>query len=135
MSTFSKTSRERLSTCHPDLQKVMNEVIKHWNCTILEGVRSLERQQQLVDSGASKTLNSKHLPDTNGFSRAVDAAPWFSTAPHIRWDDLHEFYYFAGFVLGIAQSLGIKLRYGGDWNSDKQVTKENFKDLVHFELI
>ncbi len=44
MPQFGRRSKEQLSSCHPDLQKLFNEVIKHYDCTILEGHRSNEDQ-------------------------------------------------------------------------------------------
>ncbi len=61
MFKFSKRSREKLDTLHPDLQAVLNEAIKHVDFTVLEGLRTLERQEELVRIGASTTLNSMHL--------------------------------------------------------------------------
>jgi len=53
----------------------------------------------------------------------------------VDWDDLNRFYFFGGFVLGIAKSMNIPLRYGGDWNGNMDIKDENFLDLGHFELI
>ena len=44
MPKFGSKSRERLATCDERLQKVFNEVIKHVDCSILEGHRIAERQ-------------------------------------------------------------------------------------------
>jgi len=54
MPQFGKDSLARLSTCHPDLQKLFNEVIKHYDCTILEGHRSDEDQLKAFNAGKSK---------------------------------------------------------------------------------
>ena len=125
MPSFSNKSWEKLSTVDEDLQKVFLEVVKTFDCTILEGKRSLARQQWLVDQGKSKTLNSKHLD-----GKAVDAAPY-----PIDWHDTERFYYFAGFVRGVAHSMGVPLRLGADWDGDGEVKDHDFKDLVHFELL
>lgn len=123
MPIFGPTSSERLNSVHPDLQKVFREVVKHFDCTIIEGVRSPERQQQLVAEGKSKTLNSRHLTGD-----AVDVVPF-----PIDWEDRERFHFFAGFVLGTAKSLGIALRWGGDWDQDTEVDDNSFDDLPHFE--
>jgi len=70
MPKFSKASLDRLLTVHEDLQRLFFEVIDHYDCSILEGIRSPERQRELVRTGKSKTLNSKHL---KGW--AVDVSP------------------------------------------------------------
>lgn len=134
MPKFGLKSLQKLSTCDERLQRVFKEVIKHWDCTILEGHRDEETQNEYYRTGRSKLKYpaGKHnaLP-----SKAVDAAPYFESAPHIRWNDTSSFYYFAGFVVGIAASMGIKLRWGGDWDSDKDTKDQNFNDLPHFELV
>ena len=129
MPSFSGRSKERLNTCDPKIRKVFNEVIKHVDCTILEGVRTLDRQKELVRTGKSKTLKSKHLPGPDGLSRAVDVAPY-----PIDWNNKERFYLFAGFVKGIAAEMGIKLRLGADWDGDFTTRDQTFHDLPHFEL-
>ena len=61
---------------------------------------------------------------------AVDVSPF-----PIDWNDANRFHHFAGYVLAVAQSLDIKIRWGGDWNGDLQFKTEKFRDLPHFELI
>ena len=56
-------------------------------------------------------------------------------APYpIDWNDKERFYFFAGYVKGIASQMGIELRWGGDWDSDNQLHDQTFMDLPHFEL-
>jgi hypothetical protein len=62
-------------------------------------------------------------------AEAVDAAPY-----PIDWKDRERFSYFAGVVLGIAQSQGLQLTWGGDWDRDWQLRDNTFDDLLHFEL-
>ena len=127
MSSFSKSSQVKLNTCHPDLISLFNEVVKEFDCTIIEGNRSEERQKQLFKDGKSKTLDSKHLSSP---SIAIDVAPY-----PIDWEDTKRFYMFVGVVRGIASQIGIKIRCGADWDGDMQVKDQNFHDLPHFELI
>ena len=61
MPKFSEQSKARLATCHPDLQRVFNEVIKHVDCTIIEGVRSINTQKEYVRTGKSKTMDSEAI--------------------------------------------------------------------------
>ena len=128
MPQFGKTSIEKLSTCHPDLQMLFGEVIKHYDCVILDGYRSNEEQQKLFKQGKSKLQagSSKHNQSP---SLAADVAPW-----PLDWKDKNRFYHFAGKVQGIAQMLNIKIRWGGDWDSDNDLKDQNFYDLPHFEL-
>ena len=128
MAKFGKTSKQRLSTCHEDLQTVFNEVIKHVDCSILEGHRIGERQDKLFAEGKTKVKypNGRHNANP---SNAVDVAPY-----PIDWDDRERFHLFAGFVIGIAKSMGITLRWGGDGNMNFEVDDNQFDDFPHFEL-
>ena len=128
MPRYSKRSKERLSTCEKDLQMVFNEVIKHVDCSVLEGHRSAERQDKLYDEGKTKVRypNGRH---NSSPSRAVDVTPY-----PVDWADRERQTLFAGFVLGVANQMGIKLRWGGDWDQDFEVKDNRFDDFPHFEL-
>jgi peptidoglycan L-alanyl-D-glutamate endopeptidase CwlK len=135
MPNFTLTSRTKLATCHQDLQTLFNEVIKTFDCTILEGYRDEEAQEKAFKAGNTKL----HWPNGNHNSlpsNAVDASPY-----PVQWDNPNRFYWFAGYVMGIAQKLKDEgrithlVRYGGDWNQNKEITDNNFNDLVHFELV
>jgi peptidoglycan L-alanyl-D-glutamate endopeptidase CwlK len=127
---YSAKSLEKLNTCHPDLQRLFKEAIKHVDITIIEGVRTKERQEELVETGKSKILDSKHLKHSDGFSYAVDAMP-----TPIEWENWQKNYLFAGFIKGLACSMGIKIRMGADWDGDFDTKDQKFHDLPHFELI
>lgn len=129
MPSFGPKSLAIRETLHPKLQKVVDEVVKHLDITLLQGVRTPEQEKALVASGASTTMNSKHLPDANGKSRAVDLAKF-----PLDWDNTEQFILVAGYVLGIAEMLGIKLVWGGDWNRDFNTLDTGFRDLDHFQL-
>ena len=128
MAKFGKSSIERLSTCHKDLQKVFNEVIKYVDCSVLERHRNEERQNKLFEEGKTKVKYPKGRHNSSP-SRAVDVTPY-----PVDWDDRERQTLFAGFVLGIARSMDIKLRWGGDWDMDFQVMDNRFDDFPHFEL-
>ena len=129
MPRFSKKSRSKLSTCHEDIQKVFNEVIKHVDCTILEGRRGEEAQNKAYREGFSKVSypNGKHNKTP---SIAVDSLPY-----PIDWEDTERMTLFAGFVLGVASQMDIKLRWGVDWNMNFVTKDTNFKDYPHFEIV
>ena len=128
MYKYSKTSKGRLSTCDERLQKVFNEVIKYVDCSILEGHRNEERQNKLFEEGKTKVKYPKGRHNSSP-SRAVDVTPY-----PVDWDDRERQTLFAGFVLGIARSMDIKLRWGGDWDMDFQVMDNRFDDFPHFEI-
>ncbi len=124
----------KLESCHTLLQRLFNEVVKVMDCTILEGRRGEARQNELHASGASKVFypNSKHnkLP----LSHAVDVAPYISGKPSF---ERFQCYHFAGYVLSVAEHLGIagRIRWGGDWDCDHDVNDQDFRDLLHYEII
>lgn len=134
--SYSKKSRDELKTCHPDLQKIFNEAIKHMDITILEGRRSKKRQEELVRTGKSKTMNSKHLDQGDGFSHAIDASFY-----PIDWSDRERFTFYQGFIKGIAAVLHSrgeithKTRHGVDWDNDGNIKEHSFFDGPHVELI
>jgi peptidoglycan LD-endopeptidase CwlK len=135
MPSFGKKSIERLKTCDPKLQELFNEVVKNYDCSVLEGHRTRERQMELFFAKPQRSKvqwpNSKH----NTFpSRGIDVVPYFKDSPHIRWDDMTAFALFAGYVLGVADQMGIKIRAGIDWNGDWEFN-ETFVDAPHFELV
>ena len=128
MPRYSKKSKERLKSCDKRLQDVFNEVIKHVDCSILEGHRSKERQNKLYDEGLTKVKypNGRH---NSSPSKAVDVTPY-----PVDWEDRERQTLFAGFVIGIARGMGIRLRWGGDWDMDFQVMDNRFDDFPHFEV-
>ena len=124
MPRFGKKSKRVLSELNEDLQELLNEVIKYVDISLIEGKRSLDRQKELKKTGATKTLESKHLK-----GEAIDLAPY-----PIDWENRERFIYVAGIVKGIAFNLGIPIVWGGDWNNNFDLSDNNFDDLVHFEL-
>ena len=137
MYKFSKRSRDNLSTASENLQRLFNEVIKEIDCTVICGHRSPEEQFELykkgrvnkdfkwivVDKakvvtnidGRAKKSNHNYLP-----SRAVDVVPY-----PLDWNDITAFKKLGEVVKRKAKELGIKISWGGDWQS--------LKDYPHFE--
>jgi peptidoglycan L-alanyl-D-glutamate endopeptidase CwlK len=109
-----------LEGVHPDLVKVVERaiVLTTVDFTVLEGLRTLERQAQLVKSGASQTMNSRHLT-----GHAVDLGAWVTN--QVRWD-WPLYHKIAKAMKAAAQELEIAIEWGGDWQS--------FPDGPHFQL-
>ncbi|MFI3241232.1 MAG: M15 family metallopeptidase [Alphaproteobacteria bacterium] len=134
MAEYSKTSKERLATCHESLAWLFTVVVQNYDCSILEGYRTPERQAELLAKGKSKVKDGKH----NSFpSNAVDVSPYPIPKNWGVGDNLElaKFYHFAGYVKATADSLGVKIRWGGDWNGNNDFSDQTFNDLVHFELV
>ena len=120
MYYFSKTSKSRLITCHPDLQKLFNEVIKYRDCSIICGYRNMFDQNQAYELGYSNA----EFPDSfhnSHPSNAVDVMPY-----PIIWNDTDGVIEFAGFVMGVAAVMGIQIKWGGHFVEDF--------DGSHYEL-
>lgn len=113
-------SLTRLKGVHPDLVKVVQRAIQisTLDFTVLEGVRSLERQKALVEAGSSQTLKSRHLT-----GHAVDLGAWVDNQLDWSWPLYARI---AGAMKMAAKELNVPIEWGGDW-----VT---FKDGPHFQL-
>ncbi len=117
---LGKRSLQRLGGLHPDLVRVVKQAITltKIDFTVLEGMRTLARQRKLVASGASKTLNSRHLT-----GHAVDLGAYVDR--RVAWD-WPLYHLIAAAMKGAAQSEGVEIDWGGDWRS--------FPDGPHFQL-
>lgn len=133
MPSFSKRSKDRLNTCDPRLVEVFEEVVKHYDCSVLEGVRSKEDQDEYHRTGKSKLKwpKSKHnVLNPTDKSKAADVVPY-----PIDWNNRERFIIFAGFVLGVAAAKGYRMRSGCDWDMDLDVREHSFFDGPHFEIL
>ena len=128
MAKFGSNSRKRLATCDKQLQKLFNEVVKYFDCSVLVGFRGENEQNRAFSEGRSKVTWPKGRHNSKP-SLAVDVAPY-----PIDWEDRERFIYFGGFVKGCAYKMDIPLRWGGDWDNDTSLTDNKFDDLVHFEV-
>lgn len=117
---FGQRSMARLQGVHPDLVRVMHRAIamSPIDFTVIEGRRTLARQQQLVAAGASRTLRSRHLT-----GHAVDIAPWLGGKVSWDWPLYHRI---APVVKEAAKLEGVPVEWGGDWRT--------FKDGPHWQL-
>lgn len=133
---YSKSSKDKLNTCHPDLQKLLNKAIEYYDITIIEGIRTKERQEELVRTGKSKTMNSKHLDQGDGYSHAVDCALY-----PIDWSDRERFVLLQGYLNGLADmmyesgQISHRLRLGVDWDGDGNIKEHSFFDGPHIEIV
>lgn len=150
MSKFnlSKRSLSALEGVHPDLVAVVKRAIEITEVDFLvgEGARTIQTQRRYVREGKSRTLNSRHIPASNGYSHAVDL--WMWKEGKISWDtsgasnfyDLDHTEDYTNYqAIGVAmlqagEELGIPLRWGADWDMDGQHTDHSFIDWVHMEL-
>ena len=111
-------SLQNLSGVHPDLVAVVKLAISitEQDFTVIEGIRNINRQRELVKAGKSTTMNSRHIT-----GHAVDMVPW-----PVDWNDLERFEVMSEAMKQAAEELDISIVWGGDWKS--------FYDAPHFEL-
>lgn len=117
---LGQRSLSRLEGVHPDLVRVVKKAaaLSSLDFTVLEGLRTVERQKQLMDLGATRTMNSRHLT-----GHAVDLAPMVGGTVRWDWPLYHQL---AVIVKEAARAENVPIQWGGDWRT--------FKDGPHWEL-
>lgn len=125
---WDKISQERLKGVHPDLVRVMHKALQDapFPFRVIDGLRTVTRQKELVRIGASKTMRSRHLT-----GHAVDIVPLvdldrdgkLETEELFNWPLIRQL---APVVKAAATDLGVALEWGGDWKT--------FKDGPHWQL-
>jgi len=120
MRKYSSRSKKNLAGVHPDLRRVIDRALQEspLDFIVIEGVRSEARQRQLVASGASQTMNSRHLT-----GHAVDLLPIGSNGAEFAWPLYHKL---GPAVEAAAKAEGVAITWGGRWSK--------FRDGPHFEL-
>lgn len=131
--TWDATSTKRLQGVHPDLIRGMFRALQEapFPFRVIDGLRTIERQRELVRIGASKTMNSRHLKASNGYSHAVDIVPLvdldrdgkLETDELFNWPLINKL---APVVKAAFKAEGIPIEWGGDWRT--------FKDGPHWQL-
>lgn len=121
MPHFGRSSKKKLATCDKRLQDICNEAIKYYDFSVICGYRGEKDQNEAFLRGASKAKfpQSEHNKSP---SRAVDLAPY-----PIDWRDRERFRFLSYIIRGIADYQGVKLRWGGDF--------ESVSDMPHFEIV
>jgi peptidoglycan L-alanyl-D-glutamate endopeptidase CwlK len=156
---LGSTSVTNLNGVHADLVRVVRRAIEisPVDFQVFEGTRTRERQTRLVASGASQTMDSRHIPGADGFGHAVDLVPVVDLdgdgKGELRWD-WPLCYKVAWAVRRASMELGVPVRWGGCWDKAladlddddvehesagyvarrKAVGKKAFLDGPHFEL-
>ncbi len=144
MKQFDARSQSRLVGVHDDLVEVANTALQLCPVPfiITEGLRTLERQKQLLAAGASKTLKSRHLT-----GHAIDVAAYIDLDgdnmkdPNeaVRWD-WPLYFKIAEAFRQAAEEVEVPVEWGGHWrllNNNGQVKEGDlakFADGPHFQL-
>ena len=146
MFRYGNASKAHLIGVTRQLREVYEIAIRWWDITIIDGIRSRAEQEINIRNGASRTMNSKHLPqDPDNLSNAVDA-----TIYPVDWDALERgfaavkrvdpkltvlrHFHMMGGLKAIAGMKGLDLRQGHDWDGDGEFHDQTFMDMVHSEI-
>jgi peptidoglycan L-alanyl-D-glutamate endopeptidase CwlK len=129
-------SLSRLEGVHPDLVRIVKKAadISDLDFTVLEGLRTVERQKELVKQGASKTMNSRHLT-----GHAVDLAPMINGKISWDWPLYHRL---AEVMRAASLNEKVPIRWGGTWKLlsaiegpiTAKILSRSFPDGPHFEI-
>lgn len=125
---WSDASLRCLQGIHPDLRRVMDRALQEapFEFRITEGLRSVERQKQLVAKGYSHTMRSRHLT-----GHAVDLIPLVDMDKDgkVELEEMYAwplYYKLAPAIKAAAKAEGVRIEWGGDWKS--------LKDGPHWQL-
>ena len=130
---LGKTSLARLKGVDETLVNVVKRAIEisEVDFTVLEGVRTMERQRELYAQGRTApgkivtwTMKSRHIE-----GKAVDLVPY-----PLDWNDLEKFNKIKDAMFQAAKELDVNLRWGADWDSDGKYREKGEYDSPHFEL-
>lgn len=134
---FGKDSEKLLEGLHPALRRIVRRMLAYqaMDLKVIRTLSSIEIQKQKIAEGVSKTLNSKHLPDANGFARAVDLAPY-----PIDWSNTKCFGILMGLAIAAAEDEFKRpwrevIRLGGNWDGDNNFKDNSPEDPGHIELV
>lgn len=130
---LGKTSLARLKGVDECLVKVVKRAIEisEIDFTVMEGVRTLDRQRELYAQGRTApgkivtwTMKSKHIE-----GKAVDLVPY-----PLDWNDLDKFDKIKNAMFQAAKEIDVNLRWGADWDGDGNYREKGEYDSPHFEL-
>ena len=140
MYKYGRASQSKLDTCHPQLVGLANRALQlsPYDITIVHGWRGRDVQNALFDSAASQkrfphSMHNNVDAQSKPCSLAIDFAPWVSNK--INWNDTHIFAIIAGCFHAAAKELEIRIRYGGDWDSDGSTQDQTLMDWGHIEIL
>lgn len=139
MYKFSKRSLDNLVGVHPHLIDTVCSVMRMqiMDFSVVEGVRTKERQEQLYGDKKSKTLNSKHLIQSDGYGHAIDLYPYPINMKKVHAGHTVEIIRFgvlSGLMKAAAYDLGYSIIWGADWDGDGETLDHTFFDAPHFQL-
>jgi peptidoglycan L-alanyl-D-glutamate endopeptidase CwlK len=114
---LSQRSLSRLDGVNPSLVAVVKRAIEITTVDfgVTEGVRTLETQRKYVAAGKSQTMNSMHLPQSDGYGHAVDLVAYVGS--QVSWEN-NLYDNIADAMKQAATELGVAIRWGAAWHID-----------------
>jgi peptidoglycan L-alanyl-D-glutamate endopeptidase CwlK len=153
--SLGAASLRELTGVRPDLVGVVRRAIEitTQDFSVHDGLRTIDDQRRYVTTGVSKTMNSMHMKQADGYGHAVDLVPYINGKLRWEWPAI---YPIAAAVNIAAQELRVRIRWGGTWSeiatispsvkamenavqsyvaARQRLGKSAFIDGPHFELI
>lgn len=137
---LSQRSLDGLQGVNPRLASVVMRAIEitAQDFGVAEGLRSQDRQSNLLAEGHTRTMRSKHLAQADGTSHAVDLYPYDPAWKTVADIPVEAYRLVAQAMEQAAHELGVAIRWGNDWDRDgievPMDPDETFSDKPHFEL-
>ena len=135
MYKLSKRSLNNLNGVHPDLVKVVKRAleISDIDFTVVEGLRTIEKQKEYVAKGASKIMKSYHLKQKDGYGHAVDIYPYYNGSVQVN-APLSEFKKIANAMMKAGNEYDVIVTWGADWDRDGNIKEHSFIDSPHYQI-
>lgn len=134
---WGESSKRKLNECDIRLRLVMNLVIKWSSCdmTVITGHRPTDEQYRKFIAGQSKIDGRTKLGKHNYFpSKAIDVAPYINGKALFDNNSIFYYTYIAGLIEAAANIIGVKIRWGGNFDRDGEIGEQSFDDWGHFEI-
>lgn len=114
--TFGVRSEGELLGVHPDLVRVVRRALELTpiDFGVHDGLRTQAEHAEYVRTGASQTMNSKHLMQHDGYGHAIDAVPYVNGKLRWEWPLIYQV---IEAVKQAAVEKGVRVRWGGVWDA------------------
>tara|TARA_R110002020_G_scaffold2849_4_gene13216 strand:+ start:1198 stop:1668 length:471 start_codon:yes stop_codon:yes gene_type:complete len=112
---LSGRSLSKLEGVHPDLVAVVKKAIEITKIDfgVIAGTRTISEQEKNVAAGRSQTMNSKHLPQNDGYSHAVDLMAYVGGQGV--WE-LNVYDEVCDAMAEAADEFGVPIKWGAAWS-------------------
>lgn len=135
MFKLSKRSLNNLVEVHPTLVDIVKRAIEitEQDFTVVEGLRTIEKQREYVAKGVSKTMKSYHLKQDDGYGHAVDLYPYYNGSVQVE-APFSKFKLISEAMLKAAKESGVTITWGADWDRDGDTRDHSFVDSPHYQI-